>query len=282
MVRRPATALAAAFACLGGLVVTGVLTFGSGRVRWLDAAALQGFVGLDRPATRGPAEVVAALGDPLPYVLAGAALVALALARGRPRIALAVPVVLAGSALTTADPQAAARRPARLSLRRRRPGGRGLMAERARRGGDGARAVRGARVAAALAPAMAVFGAGVAVAVSYAHADPRLALPERRPRRLPRAGVWMTGAVAALWAAGERWPARSGREAAARWGAALAPAGIGALVPPASGWPRSRPGPPRWRRPLRRRPHGIRLRRGCSRPRRRPLAAGAFAAALRR
>ena len=41
----------------------------------------------------------------------------------------------------------------------------------------------------------------------------------------------MTGAVAALWAAGERWPARSGREAAVRWGAALAPAGVGALVP---------------------------------------------------
>jgi hypothetical protein len=58
-------------------------------------------VGLDRPATRGPAEVVAASGDPLPYVLLGAAMVALALARGRPRIALAVPVVLAGSALTT-------------------------------------------------------------------------------------------------------------------------------------------------------------------------------------
>ena len=38
MVRRPATALAAAFACLGGLVVTWGLTFGSGRVRWLDAA----------------------------------------------------------------------------------------------------------------------------------------------------------------------------------------------------------------------------------------------------
>jgi hypothetical protein len=43
--------------------------------------------------------------------------------------------------------------------------------------------------------------------------------------------LWMTGAVAALRAAGERWPARSGREAAVRWGTALAPAGIGALVP---------------------------------------------------
>ena len=229
MVRRPATALAAAFACLGGLVVTWGLTFGSGRVRWLDAAALQGFVGLDRPATRGPAEVVAALGDPLPYVLLGAALVALALARGRPRVALAVPVVLAGSALTTeilkpllADPRvchcvADAR-----------------VAVASWPSGHAAAAMALALCTVLVAPprwrpTTAVLGAGVAVAVSYALLTLGWHYPSDVIGGYLVAAMWMTAAVAALWAAGERWPARSGREAAARWGGALATAGVGTL-----------------------------------------------------
>jgi membrane-associated phospholipid phosphatase len=231
MARRPATALAAAFACLGALVVTWGLTFGSGRVRWLDAAALQGFVGLDRPATRGPAEIVAALGDPLPYVLLGAALVALALARGRPRIALAVPVVLGGSALTTQilKPLLADERVCHCVADAR-------VAVASWPSGHAAAAMALALCAVLVAPprwrpTMAVFGAGVAVAVSYALLTLGWHYPSDVLGGYLVSAVWMTGAVAALWAAGERWPARSGREAAVRWGAALAPATVGALVP---------------------------------------------------
>jgi membrane-associated phospholipid phosphatase len=231
MARRPATALAAAFGCLGALVVTWGLTFGSGRVRWLDAAALQGFVGLDRPATRGPAEIVAAFGDPLPYALLGAALVALALARGRPRIALAVPVVLGGSALTTqvlkpllADPRVCH---CVADVR---------VAEASWPSGHAAAAMALALCAVLVAPprwrpTMAVIGAGVAVAVSYALLTLGWHYPSDVLGGYLVAALWMTGALAALWAAGERWPARSGREAAVRWGAALAPAAAGALVP---------------------------------------------------
>jgi membrane-associated phospholipid phosphatase len=230
MARRPVTAIAAALACLGGLVVTGILTFGSGRARWLDGAALQGFVGLDRPATRGPAEVVAALGDPLPYVLLGAAMVALALARGRPRIALAVPVVLAASSLTTqilkpllADPRTCdCLADARVSAASW-PSGHAT----------GAMALALCAVLVAPAPwrpTMAVVGAGVAVAVSYALLTLGWHYPSDVLGGYLVAAFWMAAAIAALRAAGERWPARSGREAAVRWGAALAPAGIGALV----------------------------------------------------
>jgi membrane-associated phospholipid phosphatase len=231
MARRPATALVGAFACLGGLVVTWALTFGSGRVRWLDGAALQGFVGLDRPATRGPAEVVAALGDPLPYVLLGAALVALAVARERPRIALAVPVVLAGSALTTqilkpllADPRTcdcfADSRVAAASW----PSGHATAAM--------AFALCAVLVAPPRwRPTVAVFGAGVAVAVSYALLTLGWHFPSDVLGGYLVASLWMAAALAALWAAAERWPARSGREAAVRWGAALAPAGVGVLLP---------------------------------------------------
>jgi membrane-associated phospholipid phosphatase len=231
MVRRPATALAAAFACLGGLVVTWGLTFGSGRVRWLDAAALQGFVGLDRPATRGPAEVVAALGDPLPYVLLGAALVALALARGRPRVALAVPVVLGGSALTTQI-----LKPLLADARVCHCVADGRVAVASWPSGHAAAAMALALCAVLVAPprwrpTMAVFGAGVAVAVSYALLTLGWHYPSDVLGGYLVSALWMTGAVAALWAAGERWPARTGREAAVRWGAALAPAAVGALAP---------------------------------------------------
>ena len=263
MVRRPATALAAALACLGGLVVTGILTFGSGRARWLDGAALQGFVGLDRPATRGPAEVVAALGDPLPYLLLGAALVAVALARGRPRIALAVPVVLAGSALTTqilkpllADPRAcdcvADARIAAASW----PSGHATAAM--------ALALCAVLVAPPRwRPTMAVFGAGVAVSVSYALLTLGWHYPSDVLGGYLVAAFWMAGAIAALRAVGERWPARSGREAAVRWGAALAPAGIGAIVPLAglAAVALARPdGAVHYAAA-----HDVRLRRGCSR-----------------
>jgi membrane-associated phospholipid phosphatase len=230
MARRPATALAAALACLGGLVVTWGLTFGSGRVRWLDGAALQGFVGLDRPATRGPAEIVAALGDPLPYVLLGAALVALALARGRPRIALAVPVVLAGSAVTTQllKPLLADARVCHCVADAR-------VATASWPSGHATAAMALALCAVLVAPprwrpTLAVVGAGIAVAVSYALLTLGWHYPSDVLGGYLVAAVWMSGALAALWAAGERWPARSGREAAVRWGAALAPAGATAFV----------------------------------------------------
>jgi membrane-associated phospholipid phosphatase len=231
MARRPATALAAAFACLGGLAVTWGLTFGSARVRWLDGAALQGFVGLDRPATRGPAEVVASLGDPLPYVLLGAALVALALARGRPRVALAVPVVLAGAALTTQvlKPLLADARVCDCLADTR-------VAAASWPSGHATAAMALALCAVLVVPpswrpTMAVFGAGVAVSVSYALLTLGWHFPTDVLGGYLVAAFWMSGALAALWAAGERWPARSGREAAVRWGAALAPAGASALVP---------------------------------------------------
>jgi hypothetical protein len=80
-------------------------------------------------------------------------------------------------------------------------------------------------------PTMAVFGAGVAVSVSYALLTLGWHFPTDVLGGYLVAAFWMSGALAALWAAGERWPARSGREAAVRWGAALAPAGASALVP---------------------------------------------------
>ena len=129
------------------------------------------------------------------------------------------------------DPQAAARRPAHVRVHRRRPHCRRLVAERACHGRDGARAVCGARGVAALAPDNGRFRRRPCRVRLLRAAHARLALPERRTRWLPRRGDVDGRGHRGPPAAGERWPARSGREAAVRWGAALAPAGVGALVP---------------------------------------------------
>jgi membrane-associated phospholipid phosphatase len=230
MSRRPSHALFAALACLGGLVATWALAFGSGRVRWFDAAALQGFVGLDRPTTRGAAEVVAALGDPLPFLLLGAAMVAVAAARGRPRIALAVPLVLAGSAVTSqvlkpllADPRfcdcLADNRVAAASW----PSGHATASM--------ALALCAVLVAPPRwRPTAAVAGAITAIAVSFSLLSLGWHFPSDVLGGYLVAALWMAGALGALWAADARWPARTGREAAVRWGAALAPAAATGFV----------------------------------------------------
>jgi membrane-associated phospholipid phosphatase len=228
--RRATLALFAAAGAAAALAGAWVLTFASGAARWLDAAALQGFVGLDRPATRAPAEVVAAVGDPLPFALLGAALVAAALARGRPRAALAVPVVLGGAALTSQvlKPLLADARVCHCLADER-------VAAASWPSGHATAAMALALCAVIVVPARwrptaAVLGAGLAVAVSYALLTLGWHYPSDVLGGFLVAALWAAAAVAALAAADARWPAHTGREAAARWGAALAPAAVCALV----------------------------------------------------
>jgi membrane-associated phospholipid phosphatase len=228
--RRPAYALYAALACLGGLVATWLLTFESARARWLDAAALQGFLGLDRPATRGTAEVLASLGDPTPYILLGAAMVAIAVARNRPRIALAVPVVLLGSALTTQflKPVLAHGRVCHCLADTR-------VAEASWPSGHSTAAMALALCALLVAsprwrPTVAVAGTTLSIGVSFSLLSLGWHYPSDVLGGYLVAALWMAGTVAGLWAADARWPARTGREAAARWGATIAPAAGAAAI----------------------------------------------------
>ena len=91
----PRHLLAAAAACAVAFLVLLGLAYGSDWARWVDAASLQGFLGLQGPTTSPWAMRAAQLGDPLPVVLAGAALALMALARGKPRHAALV-VALVG------------------------------------------------------------------------------------------------------------------------------------------------------------------------------------------
>lgn len=101
MLRRPRPPLIAALACLAGLVLTGVLAYLSPVAAGRDSATLQGFVELDRPRLTPLASFVAHLADPVPYALIGLALIGVALARGRARLAVAIPVVLIAAGATT-------------------------------------------------------------------------------------------------------------------------------------------------------------------------------------
>src|SRR5919206_3249827 len=97
MLRRPGPPLLAALACLVALAVTGLLAYRSNTAGGHESAAMQGFVGLNRPHVAPLADHAVHLADPRSYVLLGLALVAIALAAGRRRVAGAIPIVLFGA-----------------------------------------------------------------------------------------------------------------------------------------------------------------------------------------
>jgi membrane-associated phospholipid phosphatase len=67
----------------------------------MDASALQGFLGLQRPAVTPVTERLVALGNALEVGLIGGALALVALARGRPRVALFVLALLAVTSVSS-------------------------------------------------------------------------------------------------------------------------------------------------------------------------------------
>jgi membrane-associated phospholipid phosphatase len=88
--RHPRTALLAAFACLVGLTVTGILAYLVPVAKTGDSATLQGFVALNQPRVTELIASVAHLADPKPYAVIGLSLAALAAVRRRPRVAVAI------------------------------------------------------------------------------------------------------------------------------------------------------------------------------------------------
>jgi membrane-associated phospholipid phosphatase len=92
---RGAAFVAAAF------VVLLAFAYGSPGARWADASSLQGFLGLQRPAVNGPALFVGKLGSAAPVGFMALALAAIAVARGRPRSALFVIVLLAATSVSS-------------------------------------------------------------------------------------------------------------------------------------------------------------------------------------
>ncbi len=97
MSRRPLFLLALAALSAGSAAIVWLLAFHAPGGRRLDGAALQAFAGVTTtrltPSTNG----MAVLADPLPFMLGGAALVAIALWRRRWLMAAVVPAILVGA-----------------------------------------------------------------------------------------------------------------------------------------------------------------------------------------
>jgi len=99
--RSPRQLLIGAGICAGLFAILLVLAYVSGGPRWIDASALQGFVSLQGPRFDAVTVRVTGLGDPFEVALIGAALATIALARGRPRVAIAVVVLIAVTSVSS-------------------------------------------------------------------------------------------------------------------------------------------------------------------------------------
>jgi membrane-associated phospholipid phosphatase len=96
----PAAPLALAGLCVVALALVWAIAELVPAVQLKDAVALHDFTLLSRPRVDGVANFLLHLLEPLQFVLWGTALVAVAIARGRPRVALAVIAVMTLAPLT--------------------------------------------------------------------------------------------------------------------------------------------------------------------------------------
>ncbi len=232
MRRKPRIALLVALGCLLVLVAVWAVAFLAPFGHWLDAATLMGFVDLHSPAIDGLAGRVGGLADPQPFLVAGAALVAIALGRGRPRTAAVVPVILLGANVTTqllkpalADPRLSSLLTDTHINAASWPSGHST----------GAMSLALCAVLVASArwrPLVAALGAVFAVAVGYSTLVLAWHFPSDVLAGFLVATLWTTLGIAALWAAAARWPERAGRgrEVALRVGEALTPSALAAVT----------------------------------------------------
>lgn len=101
MALTPRAMLRAAALCAVAFAALLAVAYGWSDARRVDASALQGFLGLERPATEQIFDAFARLGDPLQVGLIGVALATLAVARGRPRVGLFVIALLGATSISS-------------------------------------------------------------------------------------------------------------------------------------------------------------------------------------
>jgi membrane-associated phospholipid phosphatase len=223
-----AWALRAAALCVLGLALTWVVAELVPVAHTRDAVALHDFTQLGRPRLDSAANALLHLLDPLDYTIWGAILVAIALLRGRPRVALAVALVLPLGPLTaeTLKP---------LLAHAHDHIGWTNVVEASWPSGHSTAAMTLALCAvlvvpARLRPTVAALGALFAVAVGFSLLLLAWHMPSDVFGGYLVAALWATLAVAALRAADTRWPSRSGRRKVHRAAHALR---AGELVIPA-------------------------------------------------
>ncbi len=207
-------ALRAAALCAVGLALTWVVAALVPGARAHDAAALLGFTDLWRPRIDAVANAVARSVSARPYALIALVLLAVAIARRRPRTALAVAAVLLGAGLS-----AEAMKP--LLAHAHDYAGHKLVEAGSWPSGHSTAAMAIALCAVMVAPArmrvvVAVVGSSLAVAVSFSLLVLAWHLPSDVVGGYLLAGLWASLAVAGLQSAQARWPSPVPRPAGPR------------------------------------------------------------------
>jgi membrane-associated phospholipid phosphatase len=229
MSNRAKTAAIGAGAGVVLLALTWFAAFQVGFVEHADLSILRGFVGLHRPRVNQVANFVANLCTPSPYVYLAATPVLVALLRRRPRVAMAIGVILLGANETTQllKPLLAHPRPT-LGL--------APVGAAAWPSGHATAAMSLAlclvvSVPARVRPLVAALGAAFAIAVCYAFLTLGWHFPTDVLGGFLVAATWTCAGVAGLSALEERNPRTESSEA----GALSSPASLRAtLGPPAA------------------------------------------------
>jgi membrane-associated phospholipid phosphatase len=225
-------ALLAALGCAAALIVTGILAFAWPAARAHDAAGLADFLRLAaHPLFAGVANGFANSVDPLPYALIGLALAAVALARRRGRLALAVPLTMFGASATSELLK-------RLIANLRYSDWLGPSHQISASSWPSGHATAAMMVAlcavlvapAALRPLVALLGSVLAAGVSYSILMLGWHFPSDVLGGFMVAGTWVSLSIALLWWSERRWPVRRESVAGAGRGmrALFAPGVLGA------------------------------------------------------
>jgi membrane-associated phospholipid phosphatase len=184
--------------------------------KWADGWAVEGFLNLQQPWLMHLGHAVAKLADPGPYALWTVALACIALYRARPRHALAVILLLGGANLTTQVLKVLLAHPRNHDFL-----GHAQLGSHAFPSGHATASMSLAFAAVLVAPAawrgaVAVSGALFALAVS----ESVMLLAWHFPSDVAGGYLVATASalvtLAGLRAADERWPERTGRDAALR------------------------------------------------------------------
>jgi membrane-associated phospholipid phosphatase len=226
--RRPVSLLIAAAGCALAAVLVYVAVALSATARWMDVAADHGFIGLRRPGLVPVAQAVAHSVDPAPLILAALVLIGVAIARGRLRVAAAVPVILIGATATSQ-----VLKPALGFPRFSEWLGDGQITAASWPSGHATAAMSLALCAVLVAsprwrPAVAAIGAVFAVAIAYSLITLGWHWPSDVLGGFLLAATWTLVVAAGLRAADARFATGTGREAAVRARDALTPPAVAA------------------------------------------------------
>ncbi|HYI36942.1 MAG TPA: phosphatase PAP2 family protein [Thermoleophilaceae bacterium] len=228
MVVRPSTLLKAAALCAVAFLAMLALAYGSPDARWLDASAFQGFLGLQRPDVSRLTTWLGQLGDPPQVAAIALVLAGVALARGRPRMAALVLVLVGLTSISSQLLKALLAYPRYDDLI-----GGAHVAPAAFPSGHATASMTLAIalvlvVSPRLRPAAAVVGAALALGVSFSVVSMGWHFPSDVIGGFLLATGWSLVLLAGLRALDARYPERAGRGALARRSRAVVDAVSGA------------------------------------------------------